>query len=94
MHPFEAELVSRKFAEDDRDIRKEMALVHDPDIPVGETRVYIETSRTLMEAREAQILGKRTAFALDMGNGWRSPSEKDAAALHSTHAARPPLSDA
>ncbi|MCY4336679.1 MAG: cation:proton antiporter [Litoreibacter sp.] len=81
MHPFDAELVSRKFAEDDRYILKEMAMVHDPDIPISENEAYIEKSRTLMAEREAQIFGKSKAFDLDSDRGWLPPSEKDVQAL-------------
>lgn len=45
--------MSRTFAEDNRYILKEMAQVHDPDIPTSENEAYIEKSRTLMAEREA-----------------------------------------
>ncbi|MEM9107516.1 MAG: cation:proton antiporter [Pseudomonadota bacterium] len=85
MHPFDAELVSRKFAEDDRFILKEMAMVHDPDIPTSENQAYIEKSRTLMAEREAQIYGKSKAFNLDSDRGWLPPSDKDVQAILSGH---------
>ena len=89
MHPFDAELVSRKFAEDDRFILKEMALVHDPDIPTSENQAYIEKSRTLMQEREAQIFGKSEAFDLQTDRGWRPPSEQDVEAVRANHQATP-----
>ena len=91
MHPFEAELVSRKFSEDDRYILKEMALVHDPDIPPSENEAYIERSRTLMAEREAQIFGKSKAFDLESDGGWLPPSEKDVASVLADHEKRKPL---
>ncbi|WP_136443947.1 cation:proton antiporter [Pacificoceanicola onchidii] len=87
MHPFDAELVSRKFAEDDRYILKEMALVHDPKIPTSENQAYIEKSRTLMAEREAQIFGKSKAFDLDTDRGWRPPSEQDVQSITRDHEA-------
>ena len=85
MHPFDAELVSRKFAEDDRFILKEMALVHDADIPTSENQAYIEKSRALMAEHEAQIFGKSKAFDLQSDRGWRPPSEQDVHAVLSNH---------
>lgn len=86
MHPFDAELVARKFAEDDRFIIKEMALVHDPDIPSHENEAYVEKAKTLMAEREAQIFGKQAAYDLVADHGWRPPSEKDVAAVMANHA--------
>ena len=88
MHPFDAELVARKFAEDDRHILKEMAMVHDPDIPTSENEAYIEKSKTLMAEHEAQIFGKREAFDLDTDRGWQPPSELDLEAIVAEHASK------
>ena len=87
MHPFDAELVSRKFAEDDRFILREMAQVHDPKIPTSENESYTEKSRTLMAEREAQIFGKSDAFSLETDRGWLPPSAKDVQAVLSDHKA-------
>ena len=81
MHPFEAELLARKFTEDDRHIIREMAEVYDPEIPISENQAYIEKSRTLMEEREAQIFGKGRVFATKGEAGWVPPGKKDADAL-------------
>ena len=86
MHPFDAELVARKFAEDDRHILKEMAMVHDPKIPTSENQAYIEKSKALMQEHEAQIFGKREAFALNTDRGWHPPTELDLEAIVSEHA--------
>jgi len=85
MHPFDAELLARKFAEDDRYILKEMAVVHDPDIPIHENPAYVEKSRTLMEEREAQIFGKGRAFASETDQGWSPPGQKDVDAVLANH---------
>ena len=87
MHPFDAELVARKFAEDDRHILKEMALVHDPNIPLSENQAYIEKSKILMEEREAQIFGKREGYDLSTDKGWLPPSEDDLEAIIEEHKA-------
>ena len=81
MHPFEAELLARKFTEDDRHIIREMAEVYDPDIPIGENAAYVEKSKTLMEEREKQIFGKGRAFATETDSGWSPPGLEDAATL-------------
>ena len=81
MHPFEAELLARKFTEDDRHILKEMAEVYDPEIPISENQAYIDKSKTLMEEREAQIFGKGRVFATESDAGWVPPGKKDADAL-------------
>ncbi|WP_299409260.1 cation:proton antiporter [uncultured Roseobacter sp.] len=88
MHPFDAELAARKFAEDDRHILKEMAQVHDPDIPTGQNTAYIEKSKTLMKEREEQIFGKREAFDLGTDRGWHPPSEEDLDAILAEHEAK------
>lgn len=77
MHPFDAELLARKFSEDDRYILREMAEVYDPDVPLHKNAAYIEKSRTLMEERDAQIFGKGQAFGERAEAGWLPPSEKD-----------------
>lgn len=85
MHPFEAELLARKFTEDDRLILREMAEVHDPNIPIHENEAYIQKSKTLMEEREAQIFGKGRAFATEMDHGWAPPEQKDSDAINAIH---------
>lgn len=90
MHPFDAELAARKFAEDDRHILKEMALVHDPKIPVSQNTAYIEKSKTLMKEREEQIFGKRDVFDLSTDRGWHPPTEEDLEAILADHEAKAP----
>jgi len=85
VHPFESELLARKFAEDDRHILKEMAVVHDPVIPSHENPAYVEKSRTLMAEREAQIFGKGKAFASEIDSGWSPPGQKDVEAVLAHH---------
>ena len=85
MHPFESELLARKFTEDDRYILKEMAVVHDPEIPSHENPAYVEKSRTLMAEREAQIFGKGRAFASETDQGWSPPGQKDVEAAIANH---------
>ncbi len=85
MHPFDAELLARKFAEDDRYILREMAVVHDPEIPIHENPAYVEKSRTLMAEREAQIFGKGRAFASETDSGWSPPGQKDVEAVLASH---------
>ncbi|WP_299813303.1 cation:proton antiporter [uncultured Roseibium sp.] len=77
MHPFDAELLARKFAEDDRHILREMAEVYDPDIPNHKNAAYVEKSRTLMAEHEAQIFGKSRAYDTREHRGWLPPSSED-----------------
>lgn len=85
-HPFDAELLARKFTEDDRYILREMAQVHDPDIPGHENLAYVAKSRTLMAVRDAQIFGKGRAFATRRDQGWLPPSAKNVDAVLADHA--------
>jgi CPA2 family monovalent cation:H+ antiporter-2 len=85
IHPFEAELLARKFTEDDRFILQEMAKVHDPNIPGHENQAYVEKSKTLMEERQAQIYGKGRVFATESDAGWVPPNQKDGEALSINH---------
>ena len=87
MHPFEAELLARKFTEDDRHILREMAEVHDPAIPSHQNAAYVEKSKTLMQEREAQIFGKGRAFATEAETGWTPPRQEDAEAISKNHEA-------
>jgi CPA2 family monovalent cation:H+ antiporter-2 len=87
MHAFQAELLARKFTEDDRHILKEMAVVYDPNIPSHENPAYVEKSKSLMEEREAQIFGKGQAFLSKNDAGWVPPGRKDADALDADHQA-------
>ena len=81
MHPFDAEQLARKFAEDDRHILREMAEVHDPDVLPHQNPAYVEKSRTLMEEREAQIFAKGRAFATRTDRGWSPPTTDDVEAV-------------
>ena len=85
MHPFDAELLARKFSEDDRHILREMAQVYDPEIPSGQNPAYIEKTRTLMAEREAQIFGKGKAFATDGDAGWMPPKSQDVETVIHAH---------
>ncbi|MEM7463238.1 MAG: NAD-binding protein, partial [Pseudomonadota bacterium] len=85
MHPFDAELLARKFSEDDRYILREMAEVHDPEIPGHQNPAYVEKSRTLMAERDAQIFGKGQAFAARNDQGWLPPTSKDVTSLKADH---------
>ncbi|MCJ8308037.1 MAG: cation:proton antiporter [Hyphomicrobiales bacterium] len=87
MHPFDAELLARKFTEDDRHILREMAQVYDPTIPSHQNAAYVEKSKTLMEEREAEIFGKGRAFATETDAGWAPPSQKDAEEVQADHLA-------
>jgi CPA2 family monovalent cation:H+ antiporter-2 len=88
VHPFQAELLARKFTEDDRHILKEMAEVYDPDIPNHENTAYIEKSRILMDEREAQIFGKGKVYSADSDAGWAPPQKKDVDAIELHHKER------
>jgi CPA2 family monovalent cation:H+ antiporter-2 len=81
IHPFQAELLARKFTEDDRHILKEMAQVYDPDTPNHENLAYVEKSRSLMEEREAQIFGKGAVFSAESDSGWVPPGKRDVVAI-------------
>lgn len=85
-HPFDAELLARKFTEDDRYIMREMAQVYDPEIPIHENPAYVEKARTLMAERDAEIFGKGRAFATRTDQGWLPPSSKDVEAVLAEHA--------
>lgn len=85
MHAFDAELLARKFTEDDRYILREMAEVYDPSIPVSKNTAYMKKSKRLMEEREAQIFGKGQAFAAENVTAWTPPSQKDTKAITQNH---------
>lgn len=87
MHPFDAELLARKFTEDDRHILREMAQVYDPNVPSHQNPAYVEKSKTLMEEREAEIFGKGRAFATETDAGWAPPNIQDAEEIAAEHLA-------
>ncbi|MEP2978230.1 MAG: cation:proton antiporter [Lentilitoribacter sp.] len=88
VHPFQAELIARKFTEDDRHILQEMAKVHDPEIPAHKNPAYVEKSKTLMEKHDAEIFGKGRVFATKGTTGWVPPSKKDGETLSTNHSTR------
>ncbi len=77
MHPFDAEQNVRNFANEDRKIIAELAEVYDPDIPPHENTAYVERTRALMEAREAALFGKQSAFTTRTDRGWTPPTAAD-----------------
>ena len=88
MHAYSAELISRKFAEDDRSMLKEMALLYDPKVPITENQAYIARSKALMAEREAQVFGKSDAYDLRTDLGWRPPALIDVEAVLDDHKER------
>ncbi|MGP6088949.1 monovalent cation:proton antiporter-2 (CPA2) family protein [Antarctobacter jejuensis] len=77
MHPFDAEQTARNFAKEDRKIIAELAEVYDPDIPPHENTAYVEKTKALMEAREAVLFGKQSAFSTRTDRGWTPPTAAD-----------------
>ena len=77
VHPFEAELMARKFTEDDRHILRELAVLYDPEIPVHLNEPYVEKTKTLAAEREAQIFGKGERFEPVSTTDWRPPTPVD-----------------
>ena len=80
MHPFDAERSARNFAAEDRKIIAELAEVYDPDIPPHENTAYVAKTKALMEAREAALFGKESAFTTRTERGWTPPTAADVAA--------------
>lgn len=81
MHPFEAEKMTRSFVDDDLYVMRQMAELHDPDIPPHLNEAYVERSRTLIAEREAQIFGEGRAYASRTDRGWSPPSVVDVEAV-------------
>lgn len=80
MHPFEAEQLARTFAEDDKEMLREMAGMHDPDIPAHKNPAYVARLKELRAESEAQMHRGGRAFASRTERGWAPPRPEDVAA--------------
>ncbi len=87
IHPFQAELLARKFTEDDRHILRAMAEVYDPNIPNHQNAAYVEKAKGMMEKHEAEIFGKERIYSASSDSGWVPPGQPDVEAIKADHLA-------
>lgn len=85
MHAFDAELLARKFARDDRHILQEMSELYDPDVPLHQNTAYQERAKTLMEQQDKEIFGRDHAYANRTDRGWTPPDGDDLSAIIARH---------
>lgn len=64
---------------------REMAQVHDPEIPSHENPAYVEKARRLMADRDAETFGKGRVFAARTDQACLPPSSKEFEAVLAEH---------
>jgi CPA2 family monovalent cation:H+ antiporter-2 len=89
VHPFDAEMQTRAFVENDRWRVRELADLYDPDIPAHENAAYVARARELLASVEEAMRGSSTAFGGRSDRGWLPPSLDDVEAVTAEHADMP-----
>ncbi|MEE4163880.1 MAG: cation:proton antiporter [Woeseiaceae bacterium] len=77
VHPYEAELKTRGFVDNDKAQIRELAGLYDPDIPVQENEAYVQKTREFI-ARAGEVMsGKGRGMSSRLDRGWVPPSLED-----------------
>ncbi len=77
MHPYEAELQTRGFVDNDKAQLRELAGLFDPEIPAHENEPYVEKTKEFI-ARTGEVMsGKGRSMATRIDRGWVPPSLRD-----------------
>ena len=84
MHPFEAEKLARAFVDDDRYMLREVAELHDPNVPHYQNERYRQRVIELIAERNARLAERGNAYREQTDRGWSPPSEADLAATIKT----------
>ncbi len=74
MHPYDAELFTRSFVNDDRTALVALAGLYDPDIPSAENEPYVEKAKELMAEQERALKGEKNSFHSRLDRGWTPPN--------------------
>lgn len=81
LHPYDAELRSRGFVENDKRAIAELAALYDPSIPVHENKAYVERARAIRVRESEAMQGNSSIFGARSDRGWVPPTESDIATV-------------
>ena len=76
-HPYDAELQTRGFVENDKRAIAELAALYDPSVPVHENRAYVERAKAIRQRESEAMLGNSSIFGARNDRGWVPPSATD-----------------
>ena len=89
MHPYDAELQTRGYVENDRKMIRELADLYDPDIPAHENPAYVARTRELLASHEDAMRGGGAIFGGRHDRGWVPPSNEDVSTCSKEHSEQP-----
>ncbi len=73
VHPHEAEKISRAFVKSDQDMLRQMAGVHDPDLPSSQNPEYVALAKEVMQQQEEAMQGSRARQSGSQDRAWLPP---------------------
>jgi CPA2 family monovalent cation:H+ antiporter-2 len=76
-HPYDAEQQTQGYVKNDKQAMRELADLFDPEIPAHENAPYVERSKQFMNAQEAAMRGRGSAFTSRIERAWAPPGAKD-----------------
>ena len=85
VHPYDAELQTRAYVQNDKRQIRELAGLYDPDIPVHENEPYVARTRELLATHEDAMRGGGAIFGGRHDRGWVPPSKDDVATVTAEH---------
>ncbi|MGD8808017.1 MAG: cation:proton antiporter [Gammaproteobacteria bacterium] len=91
VHPYDAELQTRGYVENDRRRMRELAEVYDPDIPAHENAPYVARTKAFLASLDEALRGSTAIFGSRSDRGWLPPSKDDVdtvVAEHTDHSGR------
>jgi len=77
VHPYDAELQTRGYVENDKRALRELAGLYDPDVPVHENEAYVARTKEVLATHENAMRGSSAIFGSRSERGWVPPSKDD-----------------
>ena len=77
VHPYDAELQTRGYVDNDKKALRDLAGLYDPDIPVHENAAYVARTKEILKTHEDAMRGNSSMFGSRSDRGWVPPSTDD-----------------
>ena len=77
VHPYDAELQTRGYVENDKAAIRELAGLYDPDIPVHENAAYVARTKEILATHVDAMEGNSSMFGSRSDRGWVPPTVDD-----------------
>ena len=77
VHPYDAELQTRGYVENDKAAIRELAGLYDPDIPVHENAAYVARTKEILATHVDAMQGNSSMFGSRSDRGWMPPTSDD-----------------